>query len=198
MTGSKIGKGLGAIKDAMNSSTTQLKLKSGESTIIRIVTPADEIISVYEHVEQLNGKWETITCIGRNDCPLCQAGKRAAFKSYLVVVDLNDGNKVKIFKASKRVGVQLLGLIEEYGDITKRDFKIFRQGEKLDTTYQFFPRDPSDFDFSSVEVPDVEKMVQPLSREAILNMMNGSSNEGTDTDVPNSDTGDSGDDDFPF
>lgn len=193
-----IVKGIAGIKEATKKSATQLKLKSGESAVIRILTPADEIISVYEHVEQINGNWQTITCLGRNECPLCQAGKRPQFKSYLVVAHRDDENKVKIFKASKKVAVQLLGLVEEYGDITKRDFKIFRQGDKLDTTYQFFPRDPEKDDLSKYELPDVEALVQPLTREAILAIMNNESFDVGDEEGQKDEGFKDNQDDFPF
>jgi len=189
---SNIGRGLGAIKEAVNKSNTQLKLKNGESAIVRILTPVDEIISVYEHTEQFNGSWQTVTCLGKHECPLCQVGKRPSFKSYLVVFDQGD-KKVKIFKASKSVGKQLIGLIEEYGDLSKRDFKIYRQGDKLDTTYQFLPRDPSPFKLpEDIELPNIEDLVAPLSREAILSMMNGLD---TPVDTANYETTN---DEYPF
>lgn len=201
-------KGLGAVKEANKNSVNNLKLKDGQSAVVRVLSPADEIVSVYEHVKQFNGQWKTVTCIGKNDCPLCQSGDYASFKSYLVVADRNDNDKVKIFKASKRVGMQLIGLVEEYGDLTKRDFKITRQGNDVNTTYQFFARDPQDFDFESVQLPEVEKMVEPMTRDAILALMNGGG-EVTNVDNSNGSTGNpdtqaeggnksGGDDDFPF
>ncbi len=184
-------KGLDAVREAMTKGVELLKLKSGESKIIRILTPADEIISVYEHTEQFNGSWRTVTCLGKNECPLCQADRRPSYKVYLAVLDRSD-DKVKLFKASKKVAMQLLGLIEEYGDLTSRDYKIYRQGEKLDTTYQFFPRDPSPIDLSKYEIPNYEEMVQPLTKEQILELMNGSTN------LVEEDSGDADDDDYPF
>lgn len=120
-------KGMQAIQESTKSSFMTLKMKSGESKVVRILTKPDEIISLYEHVEQFNGQWYTIPCLGKDVCPLCQADKRASFKAYLFVVDRAD-DKVKLFKAGKKVAVQLLGLVEEYGDINGRDFKVFRQG----------------------------------------------------------------------
>lgn len=193
-----VGKGLGAIKDAMNSSADIVKIKNGESKVIRIVSQLEDIISVWEHVEQLSGGWHTVTCLGRADCPLCKAGKKASFRSYIVVADRDDNNKVKVLKASKKVGVQILGLVDEYGDIRARDFKMSRTGDKLDTTYQFFPRDRSDFDFDSVadSMPDIEAMIQPKSREDIIALMAGGvvSDNAEDTDSPISIS----DDDLPF
>lgn len=176
-----IGKGLSAIKEAAKNSVSQLKLKDGESALIRIAVPTDELISVYEHVEQFGGKWHTITCLGKNDCPICQAGKFARFVTYIPVLHRNENDAVKIFKASKRTGMAILGLVEEYGDITKRDFKITRQGKDTNTVYQFFPKDPVEIDLSDIQIPDIEVMVHPMTREAILALMQGN---GEVTDAP--------------
>ena len=113
-----VGKGLGAIKEASKNSTSILSLKAGESTEIRIIQPLEELISVYEHTEKINGKWMNIRCLGKDICPLCKAGKYASFRTYIPVFDKKD-EKVKIFKASKTVGLAIVGLAEEYGDLTK-------------------------------------------------------------------------------
>ena len=103
------GKGLGAIIEANEGSTSYLKLEDGESTVIRIITPLDEVESIYEHTEQFNGKWTNVRCLGKENCPLCKAGKNASFRSFLVVYDRKD-SKVKVFKASKTVGKSIVGL----------------------------------------------------------------------------------------
>ena len=53
----------------------------------------------------------------------------------------------------------MLGLAGEYGDLTKRDIKIKRSGAKgsMKTTYQFFPKDPSD-----MEIPEPQDLVGSL------------------------------------
>jgi hypothetical protein len=189
-----IMKGYEAIKEAQNSSTPQLKLKDGESAVIRFLQKPEDIISVYEYTVQINGKWRTITALPKEECPLYAAGHKPSFKSYLVVLDRSD-DKVKIFKASKSVGRQLLGLIEEYGDITARDFKILRQGEKLNTTYQFFPKDKEEIDFEKYadQIPDLEEMLKPMSREQLVALMSGIDTV-TNVDEKSSDS----DDGFPF
>jgi hypothetical protein len=189
-----IMKGYEAIKEAQNSSTPRLKLKDGESAVIRFLQKPEDIISVYEYTVQINGKWRTIIALPKEECPLYAAGHKPSFKSYLVVLDRSD-DKVKIFKASKSVGRQLLGLIEEYGDITARDFKILRQGEKLKTTYQFFPKDMEEIDFEKYadQIPDLEEMLKPMSREQLVALMSGIDTV-TDVDEKSSDS----DDGFPF
>lgn len=185
-----LGKGLGAIREANKNSTSMLSLKAGESTEIRIIQPLEDLISVYEHTEKINGRWMNIRCLGKENCPLCKAGKYASFRTYVPVFDFKD-ERVKIFKASKTVGVTLVGLAEEYGDLTKRNFKVLRQGEGLQTVYQFFPRDPSDFDTTDLEIPDIESLIEPMSPEEIENLINQKVTDVTPIESDDEDT-------FPF
>lgn len=169
-------KGLDNIKANMGNSATTFKIEDGKSAVIRFVTPASEIVSIYEHVEQFNGQWKSVTCLGKDRCPLCKAGKKAATRAYALVADRSDNDKVKIFKASKTVIKQLIGLVEEYGDITKRDFKISRTGAKLDTQYFFFARDPEPFKVSEDDLINIEEMIAPMSEKDIIALM-GSNEE---------------------
>ena len=199
-------KGIGALSEAVKKQSMEiLKIEDGQSRVVRILVDAEELIGVYEHTEQFGGSWKTLTCLDRNDnrkgeCPLCAAGKSASFKAYIPMLDTND-NKVKIFKASKDVVKQLLGLIEEYGDLTDRDYKIVRNGAKLQTTYQFLPKDKKKIDLSVYELPDIEEKVEPLTREAILNMMNGgmsSSSDSTDNSTGTDDETPKPSKNYPF
>jgi len=185
-----VGKGLGAIKEASENTAINLKLKNGESTEIRFIVPVDELISVYEHTEKINDRWRTIRCLGKDNCPLCKAGKYASFKTYIPVYDYKD-QRVKIFKASKTVGLTIVGLVEEYGDLRKRKFKILRQGEGNNTTYQFFARDPDEFDASDLKIPNIEELIKPMSPEEIENLINQKVSSVEPT-TPNTEGG------FPF
>lgn len=187
-----IVKGLGAIKEAMGKGMEYVKMKSGEALLARILVSSDDIMGVYEHTEKIGGYWKTITCIGRDKCPLCKAGKRASFKAYIPVLDRSD-DKVKIYKASKDTIKIILGLVEEYGELTSRDYKIVRQGDGLDTVYQFFPKDPVALDLSGYEVPDIESKIAPMEPEAIRELMEGSLSPDT-SESPIS----VNDDEYPF
>jgi hypothetical protein len=185
-------KGLGALSEAVKKSGMELlKIEDGQSRVVRILSTVDEIMGVYEHTEQINGSWKTLTCLDKNsnkkgECPMCAAGKNASFKAYIPMLDRTDG-KVKIFKASKDVVKQILGLVDEYGDLTDRDYKIARNGAKLQTTYQFLPKDKKKEDLSAYELPDIEDRIEPMTREAMINMMNGGAN--APATASNEDTG---------
>lgn len=172
---SGIVQGLGAIGENMGSDAINFKLEDGKSAVIRFVTKPENMVGVWEHVEQINGNWKTVTCLGKANCPLCKAGKKASFKTYAVIAERSDGDRLKIYKASKTVTKQLIGLVEEYADITARDFKLTRTGQKFDTTYQFFPRDPQPFNFNVDDMPNLQELVAPLPASEIQAMLDGAS-----------------------
>lgn len=193
-----IGKGLEVIKqEAAQGSFQHLKLKDGESAIIRIAIPTDQITSVYEHVIQIGGKWHTLTCLGKKECPICATGDKASFVAYVPVIHRNDENKLKLFKAGKRAASPLVELAEEYGDLTERDFKVTRTGTKGNTQYVYLPRDVSDFDLSGYEIPDIDELVQPLSREALIKLLE-SGGEVRNNQVDNNNNKSISADDYPF
>lgn len=177
-----IQKGLGAITDAIEHSSgmSYFKIGQNEEKIIRFLLPPEQLISVYEHVEQFPVGWRTFTCLGKDSgCPLCAAGLRASFQTYIPIIDKSDNNRVKILKAGVKMGAQILGLIKEYGDITKRDFKIQKIGAKFNTQYLFYAKDPTAEDWSKAELPDVMSAVQPKDAATIQAAMNGEGAENT-------------------
>jgi hypothetical protein len=183
-------KGLNQLTEAVNKKNLEIvKIADGQAKVFRILSDVEELIGVYEHTEQINGKWKTLTCLDRNygkqgECPLCLADKRPSFRVYIPVLDRED-NKVKIFKASKDVTNQIIGLSQEYGDLTSRDYKVIRSGSRLNTSYQFFPKDPSKEDLSQYQLPDIEERIAPLSKEAIAKMLTeGESNDYDESDLP--------------
>lgn len=166
-------KGLDEIKDSLTSGADYLKLKDGEAVTMRILVPKSEIIGVYEHTEQFGGRWKTVTCLGKDKCPLCLAGKKASFKAYIPFLDTAT-DKVKIFKASKDATKLIIGLVDEYGELTQNTFKLLRTGEKLDTSYQFFyKKDDREYNLADFEIPDIEELIRPLPRESVIALMEG-------------------------
>jgi len=184
-------KGLQNIKQVLSKSTEYLKLKDGESSLIKFVVSPEEIISVYEHVEFLGGQWRVIPCLGQKECPLCQAGKKASFRVYIPVLDIG-ADKIKIFKVSRETAKLIIGLWEEYGkDFNEMTFKVVRNGEKFNTTYQFFPKDKSSIDLSKYEIPNIEDLIKIMTKEEIEVLLetDGVTESQEDTD---------GDNGFPF
>lgn len=185
-------KGLQNIKQILSKSTEYFKLKDGESALIQFAVSPDEMVAQYEHVEFLGGQWRVIPCLGQKECPLCQAGKRASFRVYVPILDIGQ-DKIKIFKASKETAKLILGLYEEYqNDFNERTFKIVRQGDKLNTTYQFFPKDKSNVDLSKYEIPAIEDLIKPMTREEIEVLLEQDGALNTETEET------ANEDEFPF
>ena len=125
-------------------------------------------LDVYE-VHKLDvdgsGRDRTILCKGE-DCEICKSGNKPKLRMFLQMVNLDEKDKEKQLQLWER-GIndikQVLGLCEEYGDLSARDIKIKRSGEKnsLKTTYQFFPKDKSERD-----LPEKQELIGSL----ILNL----------------------------
>ena len=78
----------------------------------------------------------------------------------MVNLDEKDKDKqVQLWERGLTDIKQMIGLTSEYGDLTKRNIKIVRSGAKgsLKTTYQYFPKDPTDMD-----VPEPQSLVGSL------------------------------------
>lgn len=150
------------------------------------------LIAVYEHTLDRSKPPYNVTCLGReNGCPLCEQGDKPSLKVYFLLWNYDatpdkDGNvrHIQVWKRGSRDVQNILGLIQEYGNLNSRDYKIVRQGTTMqNTSYQFFARDKSDFEFSddvSNLDPIVEaviRLVEPKTRDEIITLANGGSLE---------------------
>lgn len=108
-----------------------------------------------------SGRDRTVLCKGEG-CELCRSGNKPSLRMFLQMVNKDEKDKDKQIQLWERGLVDIknmLGLAGEYGDLTKRDIKIKRSGAKgsLKTTYQFFPKDPSD-----MELPEPQDLIGSL------------------------------------
>lgn len=121
-------------------------------------------LDVYE-VHKLDvdgsGRDRTVLCKGEG-CELCKAGIKSQLRMFLQMVNLDEKDKEKQLQLWER-GItdikQILGIIEEYGDLNARDIKIKRSGAKgsMKTTYQYFPKDKTER-----ELPEKQNLVGSL------------------------------------
>ena len=108
-----------------------------------------------------SGRDRTVLCKGEG-CELCKSGNKPALRMFLQMINKDEKDKDKQVQLWERGLVDIknmLGLAGEYGDLTKRDIKIKRSGAKgsMKTTYQFFPKDPSE-----MEIPEPQSLVGSL------------------------------------
>ena len=93
---------------------------------------------------------------------LCKSGNKPQLRMFLQMVNKDEKDKdkqVQLWERGLTDIKNLIGLAGEYGDLTKRDIKIKRSGAKgsLKTTYQYFPKDPSE-----MEIPEPQNLVGSL------------------------------------
>lgn len=115
------------------------------------------------HKLDVDGSGRDRTCLCKGEgCELCKSGNKPALRMFLQMINKDEKDKDKQVQLWERGLVDIknmLGLAGEYGDLTKRDIKIKRSGAKgsMKTTYQFFPKDPSD-----MEIPEPQDLVGSL------------------------------------
>ena len=124
-----------------------------------------DVFEVHKMDVDGSGRDRTILCKGE-ECELCRSGNKPALRMFLQMLNLDEKDKDKQLQLWER-GItdikQILGLCEEYGDLSARDIKIKRSGAKgsMKTTYQFFPKDKSER-----ELPEKQDLIGSL----ILNL----------------------------
>lgn len=120
-----------------------------------------DVFEVHKMDVDGSGRDHTILCKGE-ECELCKSGDKPKLRMFLQLLNLDEKDKEKQLQLWER-GItdikQILGLCEEYGDLSERDIKIKRSGAKgsMKTTYQFFPKDKSER-----ALPDRQNLVGSL------------------------------------
>ena len=151
------------LKDDGDSAVVRL-LHKGEVGVDPQTGEPDYDFPVFE-VHKLDvdgsGRDRTVLCKGEG-CELCKSGNKPSLRMFLQMVNLDEKDKdkqVQLWERGLTDIKQMIGLTSEYGDLTKRNIKIVRSGAKgsLKTTYQYFPKDPTDMD-----VPEPQSLVGSL------------------------------------
>ena len=124
-----------------------------------------DIFEVHKLDVDGSGRDRTVLCKGES-CEICKSGNKPQLRMFLQMINKDESDKDKQLQLWER-GItdikNFIGLAGEYGDLTKRDIKIKRSGAKgsMKTTYQYFPKDPSD-----MELPEKQNLIGSL----ILNL----------------------------
>ena len=151
------------LKDDGDTATVRL-LHKGRTGVEEGTGEPTYDFPIYEvHKLDVDGSGRDRTCLCKGEgCELCKSGNKPSLRMFLQMLDTDEKDKdkqVKLWERGLTDIKQMLGLTEEYGDLTKRDIKIKRSGAKgsLKTTYQFFPKDTSER-----EVPEPQNLVGSL------------------------------------
>jgi hypothetical protein len=136
-----------------------MTLPTGESKVRLLM---DKPWFLHEHWVDVPGETgqqsRKIVCSGDESCLACKRGISAAKRNYVPVIDRADG-KIKILEG----GVMIFGAIKklrkdpDYGDPTKYDLKITREGTGMTTKYGIVPS-PNKSDLTKAEVALLEAL----------------------------------------
>ena len=123
-----------------------------------------------------SGRDRTILCKGES-CELCKVGNKPQLRVFLQMLNLDEKDKdkqVQLWERGLTDIKTLIGLTGEYGDLTKRDIKIKRNGAKgsMKTTYQYFPKDKTERDIPEPQNL-VGSLILDLSREDQIKAIEG-------------------------
>lgn len=161
------------------------------TTPIRVID--EEPLSRWTHwIPQANGgKGLSVTCIGKQGCPVCQAmaaDKAANIKTRysarklhaINVIDKRDG-KVGIVDQSNKFFESLLTIMEQMGDLRNYDVSVTRKGTGFnDTEYTILPKfPPTPMTSSEMELQkyNLEEIYAPFTASEIVRFMNGATIE---------------------
>jgi hypothetical protein len=179
-----------------------LVLKDGESVRLRFLQELDPESAqfdkerglgfmVIQHAHPTNFK-KTALCTMEDEgrCLGCERAlsdadwKQKTSLFIAVLVTDKDGNKEpRILRQGwgpKTIVDPLLEAAEEYGSISDREWKLKRTGTKFQTQYTLtaLDRDQFAFDFSTVEMPDVEKALRKVAYKDQASFYSDDESEG--------------------
>lgn len=120
----------------------------------------DDVEGYVVHEVEVNGKRRYVGCIRSYDepvdnCPLCAAGYKQIPKLFLKLYN-EDTNEVQIWERGKTFFQRISSLAARYNPLCNEIVEIERNGKKGDmqTKYEFYPTDNSEFDMSELEVTE--------------------------------------------
>jgi len=155
-----------------NNSTPFLKLEPGTNQI-RIVGKPYQVNIHWE--KGLDGSNKKIICLGAN-CPICKVG-RVPMSRFQVLAINRATNKVEILEGGPKIFGEFknFALDPDYGDPTKYDFKIKKEGSGRETKYSVIAAPKkSDLTAEEIELINNSKSLgeinQPKTVEEIMTM----------------------------
>lgn len=132
--------------------TPFLRLESGANQL-RIVGKPYQVNIHWE--EALDGSKKKIICLGTN-CPICKKGK-VPMQRFQVLAINRKTNKVEILESGPKIfgEIKQYAVDPDYGDPTKYDFKIKKEGSGRETKYTVMAS-PKKTDLTAEEITMVD------------------------------------------
>lgn len=185
---------LKGLKDDGDTITGRILLK-GKTGTDELGNPTYDlpVYEVHQNIE-IDGYNRDVNCLG-DGCPYCLDGDHPSLKVYIPIKPATVAEKDPVIQVWKR-GLgdikKILSLIEEYGELNARDWKIKRIGKKgnTKTTYEFYPKDKEVIDLP--ETPEIlgkkSWFVLDLTAEEMVQAKNGNFTLKTDSPTPTAET----------
>jgi hypothetical protein len=166
--GIKLGTDLPKKSSGSSSDITFFRLKGeGESAEFMSLIDAAELVSVESHEHWDIRPAVFAACTGKADCPGCQLGNKARFKSYMPAMML-DGTQV-IVELKLSVGQQFAEMAAMLKGKTKGViFRLKRTGKGFDTRYAMATAGMRGELPEVIQEYDWEKLLGPFTRPEIL------------------------------
>lgn len=122
----------GSIPEVGTGNVDFMRLQSGTNRV-RVVGRPSEIEVHWE--KGVDGSNKKVICLG-SGCPICKAGHAPTVRYQVQVIDRTD-NEVKILEGGKSIfnSIKAYAVDPEYGDPTKYDVKIQKEGSGRETRY---------------------------------------------------------------
>lgn len=124
------------------------KIEPGSNNRFRIAGKPGVIDIHWE--KSIDGMNKKILCSGP-ECPICKMNKAPQTRYQVLVIDRKD-NKIKVLEGGPTIFNQIKNYAkeEDYGDPTKYDFKINKEGTGRETKYTLMPS-PKKSDYTDEE-----------------------------------------------
>lgn len=186
-----------SIKDTNRSNVAYMKLETGsKGNRVRIVSNPSEVDEHWE--KDVNGGNHRIVCSGAK-CLFCERGEKPITRYQMLVLDKNnwtpdngygaDGAQVKVLTVGRSVitAIKQFALDPDYGNPTKYDIKIKKEGSGRDTRYSVSPSpkksELTDEEKTAVEnAPSLKDINKIPSNDEILAMNLASLQDMADDD----------------
>lgn len=133
-------------------------LKDGNTTF-RILQEPNEWIHYAEH---FNPGGFAFPCNGEPDCPGCTSNvEKMKGTSPQVAFNVQEGEYTNVYKIPRRLADKFMLRFDRLNTLTDRDYTITKyKNSSNKTDYEVEGESPKPFDFKSVELRDIESLLQ--------------------------------------
>lgn len=119
----------------------------GDTAKVRFLIKGEEdILELCKEVHriEINGYTNKVLCL-EDKCEICKSGENASLRIFIPLYNVDKG-ELQIWERGVNDIKELMNLLEEYGDLDARDYKIKRKGKanSTSTTYSFLNQDKSE------------------------------------------------------